>query len=277
MGQIANLSDLINRSTSVGEGDAYPETLWVFKDNTSGGLALVTVAGRWTTMVQTNGYNGNGSATTANPQNSNAGSFYQAEPWATKWIVSANFNSSQPGTLVIVDRLAAESGLSGTTTTPQTFSIAVNRYTGAESAGNQIWLEILTQIGATPTTVTVEYTNQAGTQNRVTQAVDIGGTGLREINRAIPCPLQSGDTGVRSIENIDLLASTGTAGNIVATIQRPLLTIPISTNGVGSLLDLMSGLPGPIEIKTNSYLTYLWLANGTTPPRLYGNIQTVNA
>ena len=65
---------------------------------------------------------------------------------------------AQPGILVLYDRLLHIGGLNATTTAAQTVGGSLSRYTGG--AGNQIWVEIYTQIGTTATTITANYTNQ---------------------------------------------------------------------------------------------------------------------
>lgn len=128
---------------------------------------------------------------------------------------------------IITDRLVQHGGLSAIVTGAQTTNLptaALPRYTSG--VGVMIGLEIYTIIGATGTTVTVSYTNQAGTAGRTSVAAVLGGTNFREASRVIQLPLQQGDTGCRSVESVTLAASTGTAGNFGVTLFRPLLMFP---------------------------------------------------
>jgi len=165
------------------------------------------------------------------------------------------------------DRLSQRSGMSGTTTTPQTVSLTPNRYTSAAaSVGNQLWLEIYTLIGITGTTITASYTNQAGTPGRTTVAQVFGNTGFREGQRMIRLPLQSGDTGVTAVNTVTVLATTGTAGNFGVTIVRPLLMCPCPAVGVSALRDLIAGYPNVTEMLTDACLAFAFLPNTTTVP-----------
>ena len=143
----------------------------------------------------------------------------------------------------LVDVLNHSGGLSGTVATEQTTNLptaALTRYTSGE--GVMIGLIIYTLIGATSTTVTVRYTNQAGTPNRVSTATTIGGTNYREVNRIIPIPLQAGDTGVRSVEGVTLAATTGTAGDFGVVLFKPLTLFALeSTTGAMPLDNVSSG------------------------------------
>lgn len=282
MGAIADLSQLINTLTG---GTAAKEQLWFYQDNRQGAAAgAASVAQRYTSMWTFNtSPGGTGAApggTARNPTNATTGALAITDPGGgrQKYLVGAMVQCSQVGAYLLYDRLADISGLSGTTTTAQTITgLSVSRYTGTESVGNQIWLEINTLIGTTATTVTVEYTNQDGTTGQISQAVAIGGTGLREATRMIPVPLASGDTGVRAVTNIDLLATTGTAGDIGVVIARPLLNIPIGLAASAVAVDCVTQLPSLPEIKTDAAIAGIWFASGTTVPQTFGTLSMVEA
>lgn len=282
MTALTDLSDVINRATGGNSGT--PENLFFYRDSRIGAAAAAaTVAGRLTSLWLYNGQPSGGSApggTARNPTNSTDGGLRQTDPGGSrqKWLLGATGSPLNAGTLFIYDRLADISGLVGNSASAQNLtSFSVSRYTSTAAAGNQIFLEIYTQIGATGTTVTASYTNQAGTASRTTQATSFGATGFREAQRMIQLPLQSGDTGVRSVESVTLAATTGTAGDFGVVIARPLLVIPLSMPGTGSVRDLIAGLPGPIEIQAGACLAMSWLANGTTAPQLFGSIHMIEA
>ncbi len=132
----------------------------------------------------------------------------------------------QPGVWWMTDRLSHQGGLSGTVTTAQTTNLptaALTRYTSG--VGVFARLEIYTAVGVTGTTVTASYTNSGSTSGRTTEAVDFGATGFREAQRGIILPLQAGDVGVKSVESVTVLATTGTAGNFGVTLFKPLFPI----------------------------------------------------
>jgi hypothetical protein len=279
---LTDISDLLNRFTGGNSGT--PEHLFFNKDGrVAGAAATAPVAGRWTSFWQYEGTPSHGavqSSTGAAFDNTTDGGLKQADPGGgrEKWLTGAVVSANAAGVVILYDRLAADGGLSGTTTTTQAVSFtAPSRYSGTASVGNQIWLEIQTIIGTTGTTVTAEYTDQDGNTAIVSPATAIGATGLREAQRIIPISLAAGDTGVRNITNIDLLATTGTAGDIAAVLVRPLAILPVNAAGMGIPRDFITGIPGPIEIETDACLAFAWLANSTTIPGITGSLHMVEA
>lgn len=131
--------------------------------------------------------------------------------------------------LLMADRLCHQGGLSGTSTGVQTTNLPTATLTRSTSGvGVMAGLEIYTNVGSTITTATISYTNQAGTSGR-TGLAPIGGSagsGYGAASRMTLMALQSGDTGVRSVESVQLAASTGVAGNFGVTLFRPLVVVP---------------------------------------------------
>ena len=282
MAALTDLSDIINRLTGGNSGT--PEIVNVYTDNRAAGAAAVAqVIGRLTSLWQYHKMpGGEGAVPTASaiPVNDTAGAFFQTDPSGgrQKWLLGAIAASSTGGTLTVYDRLVHQGGLDGTVTTAQTTNLpttALTRYSGTNSVGNFIGVEIYAQIGTTATTFTVSYTNQAGTSGRTTKAVSIGGTGLREAQRIIICALQDGDTGVRSIESVTLAASTTTAGNFGVFIGHPIISIPLVSAGLAVPRDLVTGLPSIQEILTDACLTGYWNAASTIAPQINLQLSTV--
>lgn len=286
MGAIGGLDDLANRLS--GGGSSVPRTMPFFKDATvDGSAAAAPVAGRWTSLWQYAGFPGGGAAvsTGALPSNTTNGALKQASPGGgrTDWLLGASWSGSLAGTLLIYDRLFHVGGLSGTTTTAQSVSGTgpVSRYansseTSADTCfGNQILIEIQTEIGTTATTATVDYKDQAGS-TVTSPAFAIGGTNLREAQRLIWVPIQPGD-GVTDLVNFDLVATTGTAGDIALVIARPLLMIPCGISNVSTLLDLIISDPGVVSLKSGACVAFAWMANNTTVPQVFGHIQILDA
>jgi hypothetical protein len=278
---LADLSAVVNRVT--GGNSGAPEHIWGWFDNRIGAnAAQAPVAGRWSSLWQYNQFPNGAGATpgaAANPVRTDAGSFMQTNPGAgkQKWLLGLEAATQAIGTLMLYDRLAHQGNSSGTSTSAQTVSASAVRYTGSASAGNQIWLEIYTAIGATLTTITASYTNQAGTSGRTTPAVQIGGTGLNEAQRMIPLPLASGDTGVQSVQSVTLAATTGTAGAFGVTIARPLLILPCGGQASGGVRDCLAGLPSMPEIITDANLTLAWFAGATSPiPQVFCGLHFVD-
>jgi hypothetical protein len=160
-------------------------------------------------------------------------------------ILGGRFNTSGLSgvSLVAIDLLNVSGGLNGTVTTEQTTNLptaALTRHTGGD--GVFIGILIYTIVGTTATTISVRYTNQAGTPNRVSTVTGFGGTGFRDAGRLIQIPLEAGDTGVRSVEGVTVTATTGTAGNFGVCLFKPLMGFSLeSTTGAMPLDAVSSG------------------------------------
>ena len=137
----------------------------------------------------------------------------------------AESSSMEAGTFLLMDRLVHQGGLDATLTSAQTTNLPTaalpSRATGGQ--GVMAFLEVYALIGTTSTTVTVSYTNQAGTAGRT--SIDIGfgaNTPGRGAGTLFPISLMDGDTGVRSVESVTLAATTGTAGNFGVVLAKPI-------------------------------------------------------
>jgi hypothetical protein len=178
-------------------------------------------------------------------------------------ILGGRFNTSgQAGAMpVAIDLLNVSGGLSGTVTTEQTTNLptaALTRHTGGD--GVFIGIVIYTVVGTTATTISVRYTNQAGTANRTSTVTAFGATGFREGGRLIQIPLEAGDTGVRSVEGVTLTATTGTVGNFGVCLFKPLMgfsldsttgTMPIDAVSTGGMIGSMA------EFDDDACLTFM--------------------
>lgn len=211
------------------------------------------------------------------PTNATAGSLGQENAGAglIKSIIGARANANGAGTYIVVDRLSHQGGLSGTVVGAQTTNLptaALTRYTSGE--GVMIGLTIYTAIGTTATTVSVSYTNQAGTAGRVSPLTAIGATGWREVSRCVFIPLQTGDTGVRSVQSVSLTGTTGTAGAFGVVLFKPLYAILIdAAHGVMSSGGFFTGVcqGGIPQVVDNACLTYVFIG-ATANPQMNGAI-----
>lgn len=285
MAALTDFSDILNRAT--GGNNGTPENLFFYRDGriTGGTAATGYTQGQWETFWWNVGSPGLGAIATSGatyPTNATAGALAQTDPGGgrTKWLIGATACATYAGIITIYDRLATYGGLSGTSTSEQTCTMTLSsRYTSSsEAPGNEIWVEIGTQIGTSGTTATCSYTNEGGTASRTTQAITIGGTGYRETRRILRVPLQSGDRGVTAVASITLAGSTGTAGDFAVIVARPLFSIAVSVGCVAGVREFTSSLPGPIEIKTDACLAiayYCHLATGAS--HIFGSLHMIEA
>lgn len=225
--------------------------------------SLSTVAGRassfWTTAPDA----GVAPTTAAVPTRATAGSIGQFNSSGVMRLAQTVASIGNGGYLMICDRLSHQGGLSGIVTTAQTTNLptsALTRYTNG--ARVMCGLEIYTLIGTTATTVSMAYTDQDGNASTSLSTV-FGGTGFREAGRMIIMPLESGDSGVRAVSSVTVLATTGTAGNFGVTLFKPLVGLPIPpAAGQQFLFDSVTACCCNIpEILSDACLFYVFVAN----------------
>lgn len=183
-------------------------------------------------------------------------------------IMGARINPSSIGgqAIILVDMLNVSGGLNGTLTTVQTTNLptaALTRYTDGDGvmAGLCIWAAI----GGTATTVTLSYTNQAGTAGRISPATQIGGSNVANAaGRVILIPLAAGDTGVRSVESVTLAGTTATAGNFGVCLFKPLAMMGMNDWQGAHVFDAVStgGFAGALaEVQPDACLSIFGIGN----------------
>lgn len=236
--------------------------------------SITTVAGRlydlWTTAPDA----GAVPTTAVVPTRATVGALGQFNPAADMQLIRAAVATAGIGVPWLIDRLSHQGGLSAIVTTAQTTNLptaALTRYT--DGIGVMMGLTIYTIIGTTATTVTVSYTNELGTAGRISQATAFGGTAFREAARFILLPLQVGDQGVRSVQSVTVLATTGTAGNFGVTLFRPIAVLPVPIPGQSFEWDPLFNLGAQApNIVDNACLSWLALPLTTTTGILQGEL-----
>lgn len=189
----------------------------------------------------------------------------------TLYIAGVEAWTTTSGLLAVIDILVGNSGLSGTLTTSQTVNtVSLPRNTTGE--GNEMCVVIHTAIGTTARTLTVTYTNSAGTTGRTT-TVTLGGTGAREADTIVLVPLAAGDTGVRSIESVQLDASTGTAGDFGVLIFKRFTDLHVVNNIGDQKSGLEMGFP-PVYAygESTPCISFLWYTTANVTMDLHGSV-----
>lgn len=231
--------------------------------------SVTAVAGRSDSMWQTAPFAGTAPGAAAVPTNATTGSLGQFNPTSlARFLTRLRYsNAASRGTLVLIDRLSHQSGLSGTVTTAQTTNLptaALTRYT--DGVGVMGAYEVYTAVGTTATTISCSYTNQAGTAGRTSQLTDFGTTTHGgAADRFIPISLASGDYGIRSVESVTVTASTTTAGNFGVTLYRPILALPllgVESMDVDAVVELGCMMP---EIIEDACLAWVFFGESTAP------------
>lgn len=176
------------------------------------------------------------------------------------------------GTLLLCDRLWHNGGFTITTTSAQnitspTFPARDNN--GATAGdGVQLMLVISANAGAAAPTITVSYTNEAGTSGRT--GTNVNATANSPLaGSAFLIGLQAGDKGVRSVESLTLSASwvSGTmnlvAFRVLATLEIPAAVTPNAIDG------LTAGLP---RLYDGCVPFLIFIPSTTTTSNIWGQV-----
>jgi hypothetical protein len=176
------------------------------------------------------------------------------------------------GQIVLCDRLWHNSGLSMTLTTPQTVNSAAWPARSADATANGesvlVGAEITTATGAGTPTLSMSYTNQAGTAGRTGLGI-LTGVASSAIGAFYPIGLNAGDTGVRSIQSFTLSA-TWTSGALALVAYRVLARLELSAGNVANSLDAVIG--GMPRLFDNSVPFFLFLPSATTASIISGHV-----
>jgi len=168
-----------------------------------------------------------------------------------------------------------------------TLTMRLPRYSTGDGVQCMFFNNNATAMGAgTPNLTLPSYTNAAGTAARATPsspAAPIGktaatnshilysGTGSGKMGPMIP--LQAGDTGIRTVEQIRNDA-TYTSNEYTVALFRPILTIPMTTIGVAGERDFVSQLPSFPRVYDGAALYWLLYSGAATPANsaFYGHV-----
>ena len=171
-----------------------------------------------------------------------------------------------PSTLMLIDMQGYYPGINMNVATSQTLTgTPTIRYTNG--VGLRAYLTARATTGGTAHNISMSYTNQSATSGR-TMPVTVAATasaivphivhsGTAANNYGPFLPLASGDTGIQSVQSIQLSAASGTASTAALVLAKPLAQI---TLGVASLMtekDLLNQIPSLPQIKDGACLTWL--------------------
>lgn len=180
----------------------------------------------------------------------------------------AAYNAAGGGSLILIDRLWNNSGLSVTSTTAQAITPAAIPARDVNGTTNGADVEFAVEWSATggagTPTVTLTYTNQAGTTGKTGTFTGVASPpmGTFEIFN-----LASGDTGVRAPTSFQQSA-TRTSGTMHLVGFRRIAQLDIPSAGTCNAIDaLTSGMP---RIHNDSVLQLLWLPTTTTAINIVG-------
>lgn len=221
-----------------------PWSLWAIGGNPGAGSHNTTLAG----------------ATLSSSSAQVAGQIYRTDPGSGNAYL-ANFGGSAtiPGTLLLCDRLWSNGGFTITSTGAQTINSAAWPSRSSDGTSNGLGvvlgLEISAAAGAAAPTITVSYTNEAGTAGR-SATNSFATANSPAAGSMFPIGLQAGDAGVRSVQTLTLSASwvSGTM-NLVA--YRVLASLPLSGAFIPNQLDALTAAMPQLFNGTVPYLVFI--------------------
>lgn len=238
-------------------GELQPVT-YIKNETTSGSTAFFDM---WTNAV-TAGTNVTGSANGSTYSSSSSqvtGQIRHNDPASGNAYISTVRIRGVPGqanfgNAMIVDRIWQGGTYPATTTASQSITSPtwpardINGTTNGD--GCIAYLAVVTNFTAA-TTVTLTYTNQSGTGSRTSTAVMATAT-----TRAVSFfGLQSGDTGIQSIQSVQV-SSAQAAGTYIVAVVRPLMMLPTDTGAKLVCEDAITGCMPRLYDGSVPYLLY---------------------
>jgi len=176
------------------------------------------------------------------------------------------------GQLLLCDRLWHNSGIDVTSTGSQTINsvtFPARDVSGTTNGdGVLVGVEVTAATGAGTPTITVGYTNQSGTASR-TATNAISTVASSAIGAFYPIGLQSGDSGVRSIQTYQQSA-TWTSGSVSLVAYRTIARLPLITDNGPFSVDWLT--TAGQSLYDNSTLFLIFIPRSTTASQVHGEV-----
>lgn len=249
-----------NKVAAAASSAAIPQTLW-----TATGLPA---AGAYGTQGRANGRVLT-DATAGAFAYGNAGA---GESMHLTSLGASTITTNGTGSFILVDRIAdcllalndAGGSITGLDATSRLNA------TTAPGDGCMLWLEVQSTLG-TATTLSFTYTNQLGAGSHSTGNIvsTASQATSKSINSSLWQPLQAGDSGIRSIESVTLVAGSG-SGSYAACLVRPLAMIPIPTAEVYVERDFVVEIPNLPKLFDDSCLSLIWVPTASVTATFFG-------
>jgi hypothetical protein len=157
--------------------------------------------------------------------------------------------ATQGGVLMLLDRLWHNGGYTITSTSAQNSTTptwparcptsGTDDTPATTGEGVMAFVEISAVTGSGVPTVTMNYTNQAGTSGR-TAFNTISTLASSAVGALYPMGLQAGDTGIRSIQSITLSA-TWTSGTMNMVVARLIAMLELPAAQIPNAIDALTG------------------------------------
>lgn len=181
-------------------------------------------------------------------------------------------SSTIAGTLLLCDRLWHNGGFNSTLATAQTLTSPTWPARDANGSTNGdgilVGLELSTVVGAAAPTLTLAYTNSAGTASRTATNIVATSSGATT-GGFYPFGLQTGDIGVRSVQSLTLSVSW-VSGTINLVAYRVLAALELTGANTPNAVDaITSGFP---RMYDGSVPFMLFVPSTTTTSNVSGQV-----
>lgn len=184
--------------------------------------------------------------------------------------------ATQPGVLMLCDRLLQAGGVSAgtaiavTTTTAQTINtttLPARDNAGATAGAGVQWaLEVITATGAGAATPAIGYTNSGATASRTASLIDTY-VATSAIGAFYRFGMQAGDSGIASVQSLTLSVSM-TSGTIALVAYRMLASLELMLANVPNAIDaLTAGFP---QLFNGTVPFFVWLPSATAAASISG-------
>lgn len=199
-----------------------------------------------------------------------AGQIYHSDSASNAYLHRLVARATQPGVLMLLDRIWHNGGYTITSASAQnstTPTWPARDVAGATSGdGVLLALEVSAATGAATPTITISYTNQAGTASRTATNI-IATVASSAAGATYFIGLQAGDTGVRSVQSLTLSVSW-VSGTINLVAYRVLAELPVAAAFVSSDLDFLTG--GAPRLYNGTVPWLVFVPNTTTASNISG-------
>ncbi len=268
LGGFASLSDLISEMTN---GKA--QYLTVAKTGVTGVANIANSL--WDVGAQPPAGGTSAAGAGSSPTNTTTGGLQQANPSGgdTLHFIGATITPTVGNNLLLMyDRFFQVNH--NIATDPQAISGTPTRYQSAAAAGAFITVFVTTALGSGTPTYTIQYIDQSGNSAENAAAQTIVGSSIARrfpfaasVGNGWFIPLNSGDTGVREIENLDLSAAS--TGNVDVVLGKPLVWIPQGVANFPMIIDGINSAMNLVEIVSNACLAFMEINKGATTATSY--------
>jgi len=192
----------------------------------------------------------------------------------TKHLLTFGAVASQDCTLMLYDRLVSVAlGAITSTGSKNVGSAALPRYSGAASIGVEVWAQVTTVTATSaPVMHLLTYTDQDGNTGNVGGNLTFPAAATNVDALVGPFPLAAGDTGVRSVETVNVDTASGGSGAVNIVLLKPLAYLPLVANTWGER-EFLSMLPSLPRLFDGHTLGIAMLATGTTATNVWGMLR----